>query len=531
MYTLRPVLVVFFAIVVLSQSRPCLAQPGNEPMDLFSNPSTLGGDTTDDALAEDATVSDANTPNQELSNRNDSPSRRNGSHWLGRNKFIRSHWVRLTPTGDLKGKINLLRPDGGSDGVASLTVSIYRKGEKLNEVQTNEAGDFVVPGLSTGVYSLIARGASGFAAYGLHALSSTEDAQVGFDYNANVRLVQAVEVKETLEISTAAVPPTFNQLKSILSRDFSRIRSNFVPAEEYTNLLQQAEQQQAPGASEVQGAEKLRGTKELEKNIPDKTKSEAATSLSVHDVPLETYENGLVLRGRLYGIDPDSGRSVEIKANSTTVTLIQNDRRVAKTPVRDEGEFDFYGLQPGIYSLVAIGDGGFGAVAFRAVEPEQALARGGKPEVHLVQANPRMRGLGNNIQAFPFAMALIDDPRAIQDAVQPLQPMFNEFAGEGMMLDGIIQGGALAPPALAPPAATMGAPIQNAGFSPTSSVGGGGGGIGGIGGIGGVVGGIAGITALGVRDRRPVSPASPAGPVSTQAPRTVVEDDSFLEGT
>ncbi len=319
------------------------------------------------ALAQSNPASD---PSVDLPEPSTSPELRRPSGWAGRSKFIRSHWIRLTPDGSLTGQISLLDSEGRLDGVDKLDVTIFRKGEKMAEARTDEEGKFVIEDLDPGVYALIAKGDSGFVAYGLHVLGSDEVA--AFDH---IHFVQALEVGETLSISTAAVPPTFEQLRGILSENFQRIRSNFVPPGEYAALLNEAKDAKAPGSDEPEGAEILRGTEELQKNPTSPDSTRAATSVSVHDVVLEPARKGWVMRGRLYGIDPDTGRSVEIEAGGTQVTLIQNDKRIAVSTVRAEGEFDFYGIDEGVYSLVAIGDGGFGAVAFRAVRPDTDQAQ------------------------------------------------------------------------------------------------------------------------------------------------------------
>lgn len=386
----------------------------------------------------------------------------NPSHWLGRNKFIRSHWVRLGPSGELKGKLKLLKADGSAEGLNSLKVAIYRRGEKIKEVQTNPDGSFLVEQMTSGVYALIARGPGGFAAYGLHVLEADEDGNLSFrTKNSHIHFAQDVAIRETLEISTAAVPPTFNQLKTILRRDFPQIQSHFVPREAYQELLRDPNVAIAPKpelADEERKADpcavngEYRRLAELIPNGTKDSKTEAATSLEVHDVKLEA--DGL-LRGRLYGIDPDWGGSVEIEAGSTTVTLIQNDTRIDSTPVKAEGEFDFYGLEPGVYSLIAIGKGGFGAISFRAVNREGGdTARNWDSKTRLVQdllfddePTPAGQGFGNQGfagTAFPFAMALINEPLAIKRAVEPIRPndirpvdslvqgdfMGNEFAGD-----------------------------------------------------------------------------------------------------
>ena len=358
-----------------------------------------------------------------------------GSDWVGRTKFIRSHWVRLTPTGSLVGKVSLLNANGGSRGAKSLEVRLSQKGMLVAKTYTDEFGKFRLENVQPGVYSLIARGSSGFVAFGLHALRSNGNISQSKQSDV-IRLVQAVEVGETLEISSAAVPPTFIQLLGILRKDFQSIRPRFVPESEIASLLREAAKLKTEGWDQPEGPEEFRGLKELESKgtRPDRTR--ASTAMKSHDVVLERARRGWVIRGRLFGIDPASGRSLEIEAGSTEVTLIQNDKRVASDTVKAEGEFDFFGIDEGIYSIVAIGEGGFGAMSFRAVRPAKEedgdARRNPDSPIRLVQLDPRDRdaidgdGLGGgnagivgNAQGgggSGLAIAMISDAAAIRAA-------------------------------------------------------------------------------------------------------------------
>lgn len=468
---------------------------------------------------------------------------RKPSDWLGRNKFIRSHWVRLSRDGELKGDINLLRPQGGSRGIGSLTVSIYQRGAKVGEAQTDGRGQFIIPNVKSGVYALVARGPSGFAAYGLHALSAVDKGQSRFDLNSNVHFTQAVTVKETLNISTAAVPPTFVQLRSILRQNNGSLRPSYIPPNAWDELIRVATAAGEPGSDEPEGPEKYRGTAELERNAVDQTPNGANAAIGNHDVRLETYEGGLMLRGRLFGIDTDSGRSVEVEEKSVAVTLIRNDQRVAKTVVEAEGEFDFYGLTPGIYSLVAIGDGGFGAVAFRAVAPDEQVSNRDS-HIHFVQ-NRLGNIIGGGNGGGGVSVALLTDPLAMQDCLAFAAVglaggggagggagdgagdgfgagggLGDDFGGGGGFGggDGFVLGGGdgfgfdrqSAVFGSPPPLATGGFSGTVGDFSTAGPFlgGGGGGGIG-LGGALGIAGGITGITAIGIRDRQATSPSAP----------------------
>lgn len=456
-----------------------------------------------------------------------------GSDWVGRSRFIRSHWVRLTPGGDLLGKISLLNANGGSRGAESLEVKLYRNSKLVARTMTDEIGKFRLQNVPSGVYSLIARGNSGFVAYGLHALRSREGTSQSKQSQV-IQLVQAVEVGETLEISSAAVPPTFRQVGGILKENFHRIRTRYVPESAYTSLIQEAAKHKTEGWDQPEGPEEFRGLRGLESKGTRSDRTRASTALQSHDVVLEPARRGWVIRGRLFGIDPDSGRSVEVEAESTEVTLIQDDKRVAVDTVKAEGEFDFYGVDEGVYSIVAIGEGGFGAIAFRAVRPSNDgdARRGKSSSIRLVQLDDRDRdavggdedGLGGGQPAGMaignapggggggggLSIAMISDAAAIRDAVGGGAG----GGGEGLAAAAGSQGVPLvSPPADAPyqvvgdtvlPADGFGdfsssmmpppPPPQGGGFTSTS--GSGGNGFLGSGGLLGVAGGVAAIIAL-----------------------------------
>ncbi len=367
-----------------------------------------------------------------------------GSDWVGRTSFIRSHWVRLTPGGNLVGQISLLNANGGSSGAQSLEVRLYQNRALVSQAVTDGFGKFRMENVPSGVYSLIARGDNGFVAFGLHALRSRENTSQSKPSKQSkyIRMVQAVEVGETLEISTAAVPPTFREVRGILKRNFDRIRTRYVPESAYASLIREAARHKTEGWDQPEGPEEFRGLKELESKGTRLDRTRPSTALRSHDVVLEPARRGWVIRGRLFGIDPDSGRSVEVEAGGTEVTLIQNDKRVAVDTVKAEGEFDFYGIDEGIYSIVAIGEGGFGAIAFRAVRPaDDGDARTNRnSSIRLVQLDPRDRdavlgdadGLGQRGGAAAgmnvgnaaagnggggLSVAMISDPAAIRDAL------------------------------------------------------------------------------------------------------------------
>ena len=147
-YVLTTLTIVFSASAVSD----VLAQPLPEPFPAGNESVELNGNEAGN-IDEPTPADGDGSPLTDLPDADQGATRRSGSHWLGRNKFIRSHWVRLSPSGELKGNISLLQAEGGTTAAPSLTVSVYRKGEKVNEAVTDANGGFVIPNMTSGVYA------------------------------------------------------------------------------------------------------------------------------------------------------------------------------------------------------------------------------------------------------------------------------------------------------------------------------------------------------------------------------------------
>lgn len=477
------------------------------------------------------------------------PDVKQPSSWLSRGGSICSHWVRLTSEGKLRGEINLLQTGGPEQPVGSLKVAIYRNGKRVGEDVTNEAGQFAFREVKSGVYSLLVSGPGGFAAYGVHVLAPLEqslfgdvgaeakrhgltpdDEEVGHrrrPHDDFVHFAQVVRqpppgatVKETLRITTAAVPPTsFGALRSII-QDYGKtltakdtVPPESLPRDAWDDLIATAVKEKKPGFDEAEGPEMYRGTRELEKNPVKHVRSPA---LGNFNVPLERCGDQLVLCGRMVDTDPVYGRPTEVAEESTTLTLIRDDQRVATTVVGEGGTFEFRSLTPGIYSIVAVGDVGFGAISFRAVAPDKQVSSK-QPNIHFVQqslgavtndgccccdstdarsgnaviGSASVGGGGGGV-----AVPLCCDPACKRDAVAFFRPL---LAAAGVVVPAIAL-------ATDDPVEFGGAPTSASGFQGTVGGGGGGGAAAGIGlGIGALGVGIA----AALDDDEPVSPVLP----------------------
>ncbi len=390
-------------------------------------------------------------------------------------ELIRAHWVSLTADGRLLGRISTINeqtlqliPTPG------LSVRFLQEGTVRAETQTDEQGRFEALNLDPGVYTVTATGPGGLLAYTLNILGFEEAEQrrqsmLSGDW---IQLAQLEGVEATLEIDAAAVPPTFHTVKSIAQEYYPQMAQQTVELPGYDRVIQDDVRDRVPGANDPSGPARRRGIQELQQALPE---ARPATSIRQHRVELTP---GGVMLGRLHSIDQFSGRPKMVE--DVNVFLIQDDRLVDQVRVDKYGTFEIPGLVPGVYSLVAAGEDGFGAVGFqlaRAQEDDQAW-RPRRDEFRLVAfRRPRWdarlvaQGAGG-LMPFPFAMSIVDDPRDVRAIFNPLL---------GRPQEALADANALADAALppVPPVAPMGGQGSNGGGG-----GGGGGGFSGLGAAG-----------------------------------------------
>ena len=330
-------------------------------------------------------------------------------------EVIRAHWVNLNQEGQLVGRISVFDAQDQFVPVANLQIRFVREGTTVATTRTDETGRFVVSTLRPDVYTLVAEGPNGFLGYSLEILSFVE-AQRRASRDP-IRLAQLEQVEASLEIDAAAVPPTFSTLKRIVRRYYPDIRMHNVAEAAYEPVVQRDEREAVEGSGTPAGPARRRGASQLQQELPP---SRDATSIRSHQVAL--LPDGRML-GRMHGIDRLTGRPKLIE--DVNVFLLQNDRLVDRVRVDRYGVFEVPNLQPGAYALVAAGRDGFGAVGFQLVPAAPGANAGMSPRWDPIQwamARPRALperlvqfGLPNEVP-FPFAMALIDDPRDVRAA-------------------------------------------------------------------------------------------------------------------
>jgi hypothetical protein len=357
---------------------------------------------------------------------------------------------------------------------------------------------------------MVASGPNGFAAYSLSVDPFAERnnrPRQALQTGETIHLVQLEGVQSSLEIDTAAVPPTFNILKRLVQRYYPEVSLGNVPQAGYQAAIREDIAAAKPGADQAAGPERRRGMAQRQAVEPP---SKDATSVRQHRVAL--WPDGRMV-GRLHNIDLLSGRPKLIE--DVNVFLIRDDQLVAQTRVNRIGVFEIPDLVPGGYALVAAGQDGFGAVGFeltRSEQPDNARWDRRAPFHFLTHRRHSWEVLTANgaadVLPAPFAMALIDDPRNIQAAFNPNMPL---AAGPGQL--------AGAPASNAP----MGGPAGGGagGGAPGGFSGGGSGGVGGLNGLG-----LAALIASAVAiplvtnndSTTPQSPFAPSNPPSTSMP-------------
>jgi hypothetical protein len=343
-------------------------------------------------------------------------------------KFVRSRWILLDENNGIDGAIGTLDATTGKlNPTDALRIELYDKDAVLREpvTTTDPDGRFRIENLESGMYHLIAKGRKGFLAFNLTVISRGQD--VGGRSPDPIVLVQAPRhTQDTLDVVSAAVPPTFKQLNSILQLHYG-LRMPSYPSDE------------SPVAIE---------------NGEDKTSLLPEAAARLPAVPLLS---GNRIRGRMYAMDAENGSPSKVR--DVYVHIIRNDRPIGPPiPVNDEGQFEAVLVDgPGAYSIVAAGRDGFGASSFYAQPVVDAEAA--RPtsvffvSTQLAQNQP---GIGQipppvnpaqNVLAggeYGFTMSLINDPRVLRQAFPAAAGNANQqppFAAGGAAAGGGGSGG------------------------------------------------------------------------------------------
>ena len=141
---------------------------------------------------------------------------------------LRNHTISLNDSGNVEGRIASIEADSKANGLSGLQVFMIRDGEVAHETKTDSDGLFSLESVEAGVYSFVATGQSGFAAYGVRVV----DGSVGSSLNL---------------IEAAAVSPKTSVVKQLLGGE--------LPVKVATAVLENATVSEV--ASNVVGSNKV----------------------------------------------------------------------------------------------------------------------------------------------------------------------------------------------------------------------------------------------------------------------------------
>jgi hypothetical protein len=235
---------------------------------------------------------------------------------------LRSNWVVIGSTGLIRGLV--------IGNAAKIPVYLLSGGRVQATTWTDADGAFTFNNVRQGTYSLIGFGEDAFFAFGFNAIEYAEPIA---DKMPNQITVLAVENSTTLNL------------------DWIRFFAPNVQFRVYGRFIS------TQGTDDPAWLYGLEGISALP------PQAQPSTSILTHPVALSGSGN---LKGRVHQIDETNGRPVDVR--NTRVMLMQNDNVVAAVTADNYGVFELGSVQPGRYSLVAVGADGMGCIGIDAVD-------------------------------------------------------------------------------------------------------------------------------------------------------------------
>lgn len=110
----------------------------------------------------------------------------------------RSHTISLNESGSIEGRVATIDAGSKANGLSDLKVFLVSNGEIQAETVTDADGLFSLANIGEGVYSFVATGESGFAAYGVRVVANNGSDTVNLMEAAAVS-PQAAVVKQILQ--------------------------------------------------------------------------------------------------------------------------------------------------------------------------------------------------------------------------------------------------------------------------------------------------------------------------------------------
>ena len=238
---------------------------------------------------------------------------------------LRANWVMLDRNGRFSGTVRGI----DSADVAGMTVFLMSNGRLVNTAAVQADGSFVFTNIQRGAYSLIGWSDKAFFAFGANIINENVDAD-------------------------DTTPTTINcyafQNETTINTDWIQY---FAP-----NVAYRVFGRYSVGEGEDDPAE-LYGFEGLTENVV-----EAEPSTSVSGMPVALDEFGRIV-GRIHQVNSLNGRPVDLR--STKVLMLKGDNVIGSTTTDNFGVFQFSGVRPGGYGLLAVGVDGVGMVGIEVV--------------------------------------------------------------------------------------------------------------------------------------------------------------------
>ena len=257
---------------------------------------------------------------------------------------LRSNWVMLDRNGQFSGTVR------GIDGaeVAGMTVFLMNNGRLVKTAAVQEDGEFVFTNVQRGAYSIVGWGDKAFFAFGANIINENADAD-------------------------RSTPRTINcyafQNESTINTDWIQY---FAPNISYRVFGRYSAEEGEDDPDHLYGFEGLTNNTVM---------AEPATSIGGTPVMLDSRGR---LVGRVHQMNSLSGRPVDLR--STKVMLLKGDNVIGSTTTDNFGIFQFSGVRPGGYGLVAVGVDGVGSVGiqvandFGNVMDDEGVVGGGEAQ-------------------------------------------------------------------------------------------------------------------------------------------------------
>lgn len=257
---------------------------------------------------------------------------------------IHPHQVCVSKDGQLLGRVAILaRPCDAPRAANAITVCLVQSGAIVAQAAPDGDGVFRA-NVPPGVYSVIAVGSGGFAASSVQVVPPG-DLDDPIPQTVAIREGRATrEATSVHVVNLVAVPPAhFGALECLLQEHVHAPPRLVLPGSRSPNAVEQSD------------GSHVRPT-------------------AIHDPRgpngVRLHADGRLI-GRMRRLHLETGQPVPVSPLS--VFLIHDGVATARTTADENGRFEVTGLEPGVYSVVAVGPDGFAAFDILALPPREIV--------------------------------------------------------------------------------------------------------------------------------------------------------------